>query len=145
MTTVWITRIAYTPFGTFGTLEFNNFRCYTLQRPYDGNIPYKSCIPTGSYSMKKGTFAAGGGYSNYEVDYVEGRTNIEMHIGNTISDTKGCILLGSELSTDGIILGIKDSEDAFKRFMHSLGGQKKVNLEIMNSEDVLMWDVSVLA
>jgi hypothetical protein len=144
MTTVWITRIAYTPHGTFGILEVNNFRCYTLERPYDGNLPYKSCIPTGGYTMKRGTFAAGGGYINYEIDYVEGRSNIEIHIGNSITNTKGCILLGAGLSNNGSLLGISDSKKAFDKFIHSMGGQKQARLEINNAVQILDWDCNVL-
>ncbi len=141
MTTVWITRIAYTPQGVFGILEANNFRCYTLERPYKDNLTFVSCIPCGEYKLKKGTFYAGGGYENYEIVYVEGRTNIEIHAGNVMTDSKGCILLGLKLGHDGLILKIEDgySRQAIDGFVHSMGGHEEAELVIQNAVDTLIW------
>ena len=145
MTTVWITRIAYTPQGTFGILEVNDFKCYTLERPYDANRVNISCIPCGKYNIKKGTFDAGGGYSNYEIIYVEGRTNIEFHAGNNMIDSKGCILLGLKLGCKGLTLQIEDgySRQAVDAFVKSMGGHKEAKLVIQNSPIVLIWGARV--
>ena len=150
MTTAWIFRIAYTPHGTFGILEVNNFRCYTLEPPYDNNKRGVSCIPTGSYTMKKGTYAAGGGYTNYEIQNVQEREYIEIHAGNCVEDTLGCILLGyilDEYPANEIspVLGIKGgtSRPALDDFVKSMGGQEIAKLEICNADDILIFGQDV--
>ena len=126
MTTVWITRIAYTPQGVFGILEVNNFKCYTLERPYEDNKVNISCIPCGEYMLKKDTFEKGGGYDNYKIVYVEGRTDIELHAVKDITNSLGCILLGLKLGSgnDGLMLGIEDgySRQAVDEFVDAMGG-----------------------
>lgn len=148
MTTAWITRIAYTPQGTFGILEVNNFKCYTLERPYIDNTPNISCIPCGEYEIRLGTFEAGGGYDNYELVYVQGRTFIEIHYGKHMYHSKGCILLGQRLGTvqfkygeseSMIILGLKNGEKAVSEFVKTMGGQEKAKLIIENADQSLIW------
>lgn len=76
----------------------------TLERPWLDNRPNVSCIPKGTYPLRKkrgGTY-----YRSYssperfghpyvvEVAKVPGRSAILFHGGNTIEDIEGCILPG---------------------------------------------------
>jgi len=71
---------------------------YTLERPWKDNQKNISSIPAGSYS----------GILRYdhrdhwriELRNVPGRTNVQIHVGNEPDETKGCILVGTKLSSD---------------------------------------------
>lgn len=73
-------------------------RYLTLELPWLDNEPNESCIPTGEYHCKrvhKRKLASGAGIENtFEVENVPNRAGILFHAGNTIEDTRGCILLG---------------------------------------------------
>lgn len=82
--------------GIFGTL-FNSqgeILCETLELQWAQNKQSISCIPRGSYecfitfSQKLGRVIA--------VKDVPGRTDILFHPGNSVTDTRGCILPGRE-------------------------------------------------
>src|SRR5579859_52482 len=64
---------------------------YTLERPWEGNIPLISSIPTGRY-----------------------HGNVQLHVGNFLADGVGCILLGSNLKSD--LCTLSDSKAAFDKF-----------------------------
>lgn len=65
----------------------------TLEEPDRGNAKDVSCIPVGAYRWKK-VISPLRGLLIIELEGVPGRTNIQLHIGNTLDDTLGCILLG---------------------------------------------------
>ena len=65
--------------------EFNS-----LERPWRDNIVSKSCIPAGQYMFVRDT---NGRFQWFRVLDVEGRTDIEMHMGSRPSHSEGCILL----------------------------------------------------
>jgi hypothetical protein len=92
-----LTRIESNNKGVYGILSINHkVICVTLERPWAGNTINISCIPVGSYlcrPINSGKFGA-----TYEVTEVPGRTNILFHAGNSIEDTKGCILVGTNLT-----------------------------------------------
>ena len=89
---------------TSGYLAVNStIQAYTLERPWAGNAPLLSSIPVGTYN----------GILRYdhrdqwriELQGVPGRTNVQMHTGNTPDDTEGCIIIGKEL--DASLCAIK--------------------------------------
>ena len=63
---------------------------YSLERPWLNNQTSISCIPEGYYKFKRDTY---GRFQWFEVLDVDGRTNIEMHLGTKPSHSEGCILL----------------------------------------------------
>jgi hypothetical protein len=104
--------------------------CLTLEEPWrdadhDGlGDTGVSCIPAGTYkgfirvSRKKG----GTGKRDYDVPQLErvpGRGAIQIHIGNTLDHTEGCILVGLSRTKGGGF--IENSTKAFKRVMDYLG------------------------
>jgi hypothetical protein len=78
--------------GTFGVLLIEGrLFCYTLERPFLYNIKNLSCIPIGIYDC---SYHVGSSKSGYLLKGVQDRSGIMIHVGNTIADTAGCILLG---------------------------------------------------
>ncbi|MGZ3948878.1 MAG: DUF5675 family protein [Flavisolibacter sp.] len=98
--------------GTNGRLYINNsFQCFTIELPWENNLPQYSCIPEGCYSLKKR-------YSNkfgqhLLVDDVPGRELILVHPANdALKELRGCIAPVSILKGPG--KGIL-SRNAFSR------------------------------
>lgn len=104
------------------------FECFTLELPWHFNEVANSCIPLGSYdcvlhnSPKFGVV--------FKVLKVLNRSEILLHKGNTVKDTKGCILLGSSVIIDDVSLmaSLSNSKVAFDKLMGL--GVKKFNLKI---------------
>lgn len=74
----------------------------TLELPWADNLSEISCIPTGKYLCKKVTNRKLTSDKiipiTFEVENVPDRTGILFHTGNSLADTKGCILIGLKLS-----------------------------------------------
>ena len=101
--------------GTFGILIIDNKPCFTtLELPWNDNKKDISCIPAGVYHATK-IFSEKFSKFVYVLHDVPGRDLIELHIGNLIKDTHGCILLGLQFSTDMYM--IQNSQTAFDKFM----------------------------
>lgn len=113
MITIILIRQPSSSSGTFGTLTIGlgGFKCVTLEPPWDDNDQDKSCIPAGTY-LCTWRHSPTKGYC-YHVDGVPGRTDILIHAGNLVTDTKGCILLGLEI-------GILNSRKAILRSNEAL-------------------------
>lgn len=126
---ITLERFAYTPMGTFGRLLFDEFECYTVERPWLNNKPRESCIPEGTYTLKLGVYNRGG-YPAYEVLNVPNRSLIKIHVGNTMDDVIGCISPGKELSFLGGKWGVTGSRKALNEFMESMGGAESATLSI---------------
>ena len=65
---------------------------HTLERPWIFNERKVSCIPTGTYLVKRHTSPKFG--QCFKVQDVKGRSDILIHSGNVVNDTLGCILVG---------------------------------------------------
>jgi hypothetical protein len=84
--------------------------CYCLERPWMGNKPLVSAIPAGTYSA----------HVRYdhpdawriELDNVPGREHVEIHVGNYVFDSEGCILVGASLKADDLCV-VLDSKTAY--------------------------------
>jgi hypothetical protein len=90
--------------------------CCTFELPWKGNKRNISCIPKGIYDGKyfnSNTFG-----DAWRINNVYGRSNILIHIGNWLGDTKGCILIGMGFSGIGVI----DSKDAITRLKGLVDG-----------------------
>lgn len=88
--------------GTFGTLEIDGIKLCTLE-PITPIIPKGDYLVTLTYSPK---FSGKAPYDKYSgvplINGVSGHEGVRIHIGNYLSDTSGCILVGS--SDDGTLL-----------------------------------------
>jgi len=85
------------------------YTCKTLELPWKQNQNSISCIPGGTYSVKKHTSPH---FSHcFWIQNVPGRSEILIHKGNFYTDILGCILVGSaysDINQDGY-LDVKDS------------------------------------
>lgn len=92
-------------------------------------------IPQGTYQLKKRKFYKGG-YLTYKVCDVPDRQNILIHIGNTIKDTVGCILVGESFyDFQGELgMGVGSSRPAFQQFMSKVNSlsEDERKLKIVN-------------
>lgn len=129
---------AYLPFdtGTFGALVVDGHEFATLELPWRDNSVSKSCIPEGTYRMRKRAStvirrSTGGEYSEgWEVCDVPDRTFIMIHPGNWTSDTDGCLLVGRQFwwSSEGPM--VRSSRDAFRDLMGILGRRDEWEIAI---------------
>lgn len=102
---ITLERFAYTPEGTFGKLTINNWHCFTVERPWDDNKAFLSCIPEGQYVLKKTVTPKHGNtfvlistlLDVHEHEQETGRYAILIHTGNTMDDVVGCIAPGKSL------------------------------------------------
>lgn len=75
---------------TVGQLQVGNQGFDTLERPWLDNKPNVSCIPEGTYIVRRDTT---GRFQYYAVENVPMRTHIEFHHGAKPEHSNGCILL----------------------------------------------------
>lgn len=64
---------------------------------------------------------------------VPGRFAIELHVGNTIEDTTGCVLVGLERSGQTIVHSVAAFEALMKVIRPQLTAQRKVELDVRNA------------
>lgn len=108
-------RVSHTAEGTCGVLLFNQFPIIvTLENPWLENIRSFSCIPPGQYVCKP--YSSNRFPITFQVMDVPKRSCIIFHKGNTIEDTRGCILTGSKFGTLKNKLAVLESRRAFKIF-----------------------------
>lgn len=132
-------RFAYSPVGTFGRLQVGNLEWFTVERPWLNNQAQVSCIPEGTYTLKKRQSqvvanSTGGAYAEgWEVTKVPGRSYIMIHPGNTMSDLMGCIAPGKTLAYVAGKWAVGSSRTAFDELMRALAGETEWTLEIKQS------------
>jgi len=111
--------------GTFGVLLLQGEAfCVTLEPDWKGNKRNISCIPTGSYLCQRTQSWRFG--KAFLVREVPGRSNILLHKGNWIRNTRGCILLGRHFGKHRIA----KSRKAYNAFMKELKGKQSFKLNI---------------
>lgn len=112
---------------TFGTLQTDDGTavCQTLELPWEDNQPDVSCIPSGTYTCLL-KYSPEHAMNLYWITGVMGRQDVEIHIGNYPSNTKGCVLLGDTRDGDAL----DNSGDAFRRFMVSMDGAQSFTLTV---------------
>ena len=115
-------RVDHRPWGTYGVLIGpKGPMIVTLERPWEDNAVGKSSIPAGVYPCKRVQSPRFG--NTFEVTRVPGRSAILFHGGNSIEDSRGCILTGTTFDpiggADGKI-GVTGSKMAFDEFLDAL-------------------------
>lgn len=123
MRVVTLKRLESTEAGTFGVLTTDSMQeWHTGECPWRNNIPFKSCIPEGTYrcswlpSDKRGEC--------YHVLGVPARSGIEIHTANFVGDKDkgykssvvGCIALGQDVGQYGGQKALLKSRDAIAEF-----------------------------
>lgn len=91
-----------------------------------GNERNVSCIPVGKYRCRYNPHKC-----KFEVFDVPDRDHIQIHIGNTVADSQGCILVGS---TSDIVKGkLYQSKRKFAQLVEYAGADNFM-LEVVNSD-----------
>lgn len=105
----------------------------TLEPPWKNNAEQISCIPPGHYKCKR-RYSPMNHTEVFEVMNVKDRTDIEIHIGNFVRNTKGCILIGRgyDYDKDTKQPMIINSTLAFREFMRRNIGFDELTLKISN-------------
>lgn len=101
--------------GVFGVIIKDGRPMFTtLEPPWKNNQQDVSCIPPGTYKCKK-SFSNKFQRALFELVDVPDREVVKIHVGNSIRDTEGCILLGMSYSLSDY--AIINSKLAFDNFM----------------------------
>jgi hypothetical protein len=118
---LFIDRFCYSEIGVFGEMLIDGQRIYTVEKPWRGNQPSVSCIPTGAYTCKPRRYNRGG-YDAIEICDVPDRTHILFHKANVASQLAGCIAPGYRLGCLHGAWAVLNSAQAFKLLMEQYGG-----------------------
>lgn len=129
---------AYLPSCTLGTMRVAGvFQCVTIEPPWLNNERNISCIPEGTYTLRKRVSpivqrTTRGEYSEgWEVTNVTGRSFIMLHVGNWVKNTDGCILPGKNFAfTPGDGFMVSNSRLAFDELMKAMEDQDEWILKI---------------
>jgi hypothetical protein len=122
--------------GTFGELSGGDFSCKTVELPWRNNQRGKSCIPEGTYIMRKRVSGvvqrtSGGQFTEgWEITNVPDRTYIMVHVGNTIADLDGCVAVGKAWGYIERHWGVIASRNTFRAFMQALEDDDEHRIEI---------------
>ena len=113
---IHIKRIHTSDSGTFGVVcdgHHGEPFCVSLELPYRNNEPNISCIKSGVY---EGVRVMSPRFGNtFEVKgNLEGRTHILFHKGNSIEDSRGCLILAEGFGEGN---HVERSRVAFDEFM----------------------------
>lgn len=115
--------IAQTPNSSLSILTVaGNWICFVLEDGYrQQKVMHETRIPPGVYEIKKRTFGKFFSLYNrkYKHEFVPELLNVPlfsdilMHIGNIVTDTSGCLLVGLGAKNNGKDFSISDSEAAY--------------------------------
>ena len=127
--------------------------CYVLEDTHrPEKIMHKTRIPANTYKLSLRTY--GSHYERYkkkfpdlkhnrgmiEITNVENFTHILIHIGNTETDTSGCLLVGNDYREDDGDVRLIDSTGAYKKLYTTiadvLGRKSEVTLEIIDEKEI---------
>jgi len=131
---VTLTRIVERNDATLGVLTIDGYpRMVTLEPRWVNNQPNISCIPVGSYKLKRHESPRFG--ATWLVTDVPDRSHILIHRGNTAQDTQGCILVGRTYAPTVGASRIMESSDAFEWLNTHLRGTDEAEFYITQAYD----------
>lgn len=111
-----LNRLCSNSLGLFGVFIYaRKVLCHTLELPWLGNVQNKSCIPFGQYAVVKTNHPRYG--EVFHVKDVPFREGILIHPGNSLKDTRGCILPGLDIDD---AVGVQHSRLAMRRLYAAL-------------------------
>lgn len=130
----------------------NQFECYTLENPVRLKKIYgETAIPEGTYKIE--LYTKGKVHENYKQYYdkkygknwhkgvvllrnVPEYLGVLIHVGNTLKDTDGCLLIGSKIDDEhGIIYNSRAAyENLYPKIRDDLLKGKEVNINIIEKQ-----------
>lgn len=144
MSAIKLTRFCHSyMMGTFGLLEVQDQQFYTVEPPYRDNQQNISCIPEGDYALIPHTSEKHGhtyklvnmDLNVYTTDTGNGnRFDIIFHVGNTKSDTTGCICPGMNLGFVNEKWAVIRSRIAMDKLRGLWLREKPLRLQIINGK-----------
>ena len=110
-------RFAHLPKCTLGKLQLGNGALlYTIERPWQGNQKFISCIPDGEYELEWDTT---GRIRNVpRLRNTAPRTQINIHVANYAHQLHGCIAPGLSYSLDPLM--VSNSKNAMDLLLEYL-------------------------
>ena len=124
-----LTRFEQTPKHTIGCLVAKDLHVFTMENPWLDNQLNISCIPEGNYPVE--IYNSPKYKEVYLLQETYTRSYIEFHVGNTVKNTKGCILPGLTVGRLNNFKAVLSSRKALKKMRSVLG--YRFNLEIRNA------------
>jgi hypothetical protein len=101
--------------------------CFTLEEPWHNNERKISCVPIGKYKCIPHNSEK---FRNvWRLENVPGRDGILIHLGNTVADIEGCILVGMIFGKIDGKKAVLNSKNAI-RLLQGVIGQKGFDLDI---------------
>ena len=107
---------SYLKNAAIGYMDLPHKRLYSLEQPWNDNKELASCIPEGTYLVKRDRT---GRHQYYAVQNIPERTFVEWHPANKVSQLAGCTAFGQKRSDDNISL--VSSELALKDILEYFG------------------------
>lgn len=126
---------SYDAGGTFGYLVVldeqgrNLFFAFTVELPWLGNTPEKSCIPVGEYPLEW-EFSEHFGRNLWELKNVPGRGEAKIHPANRPHELLGCCGLGDAIAREQDGWYVINSRATVERFHAVLAGLTKTSITI---------------
>lgn len=123
----------------------DKFVYFSIEQPWNNNIPYKSCIPTGTYNLKPyNSFKHGETYcfwnpnigvTKYQDNSIENnRFACLSHVANWAHQLEGCVAYGDDLIKDNQDrFMVTNSAETFKKWLSSV--DEKTVVTIKNEGD----------
>lgn len=87
--------------STIGELTTDKVSMFTLELPWLNNARNISCVPEGVYPYEV-RHSSRWKREVIWLYHVENRSAIQIHVGNTLNDTKGCLLVGTQKGRDSV-------------------------------------------
>lgn len=110
---------------TSGYLSVNGtVKMYAIELPWKNNQPDISSVPVGKY---KGILR----YDHQDAWRIElvgvpNRKNVQIHVGNYVADSQGCVLVGADVDVDKLCV-VKNSKKAYSQLKSLFYGSENPN------------------
>ena len=104
---------------TIGEMDVRGISFWTIERGWHGNTPSISCVPTGTYVLKRDVWYRGDrdDLATFGLETVTGRSRILIHPANNADELEGCIGVGDSVGWMRGKLAVLNSVAAHERFM----------------------------
>jgi hypothetical protein len=139
---LYLYRTIQTKKHTLGVLVYKDKMWFSLELPWKNNAIRESCIVADTYDLSI-DFSQKNGLKEHKNQIVEleskhDRSQIQIHVGNSSSDTKGCILIGQRVNNARNNLKLQLSLPAYKEFFTEVYNSVKTGQSKLHIIDTFM-------